>query len=127
MTLSVDLICTDADLAAQVGGVSELNRINKDVTVRDGLRRVALSDALSALASRVPPVFEMDLSAPSELKLAIAYRTLSKLYGTAITAEGDRSHTLAKNYAREYDGAIKGRFSVGYVASAGGTFPFERR
>lgn len=128
MALSVDSICTDLDLANQVGGVAELDRINKNLSVRDAFRQGALDDALAALASRVPPIYDNDLSDPRELRLSVCYRALSKLYGTAITGEDDRAHTLAKNYLREYQGAIHGRFTVGQSAVVGGgTFAFERR
>lgn len=128
--LLADNICTDADLADKVGGLSELNRINKDQARRDQLRQDALNDAVLALASKTPPVFDSDLSDPTELKNAVCYRTLSKLYITAITGDGDRASTLSKNYQAEYLGAIRGYFTVGPSGqrmSGGQSFSFERR
>lgn len=128
--LSVDSICTDADLANQVGGVSELDRINKSLAVRDTFRQAALEDALASLASRAPPLYDTDLADPSELKLSVCYRALSKIYFAAMAAEDDRNHTLGKNYEREYLGAVRGRFtpaSGGGGTVGGGTFSFERR
>jgi hypothetical protein len=130
MTLSVDSICTDTDLANQVGGLSELNRINKDQPTRDVFRQAALDDALAALASRAPPLYDNDLADPTELKLSVCYRALSKIYFAAMAAEDDRNHTLAKNYEREYLGAVRGRFTPASAWGGqvgGGTFPFERR
>jgi hypothetical protein len=130
MALAVDSICTDTDLANQVGGLSELNRINKDQPTRDVFRQAALADAIAALASRAPPLHETDLANPVELKLAVCYRALSKIYFAAMAAQDDRNHTLARNYEREYLGAIHGRFtpaSGGGGAVGGSTFPFERR
>lgn len=123
-------ICTDADLADKVGGLSELNRINKDQARRDQLRQDALNDAVLALASKTPPIFDSDLSDPTELKNAVAYRTLSRLYLTALARDGDRAATLSENYQREYLGAVRGYFTVGPVGqrmSGGQSFSIERR
>lgn len=128
--LVADSICTDADLANEVGGLSELNRINKTQAQRDALRQDALNDAVLALASKTPPIFDSDLSDSTELKKAVCYRTLHKLYFSSITAEGDRAHTLSKNYQTEYLGAIRGYFTVspsGQRMSGGQSFSFERR
>jgi hypothetical protein len=94
MSLDVDDICTDATLEEYTLGRSNLTEIipaewlddddNKTALIG---RQNALRFILEGLARRRPPIRETDLLVPSELKVAVAYRTLSMLYGGAITYE----------------------------------------
>lgn len=127
--LNVNSICKDADLAAEVGGLDVLNRINPSTAQRDLFRASALNDVVAALLTRSPPVADSDLTDPTELKMAVCYRALSKIYGRAITQVGDRNDALAKGFETSYLGAIRSRYTVsqGQTSPAGGTFSFERR
>lgn len=128
-SINVDDICTDADLANEVGGAPQLDRINRDVSQRDKFRAQALDDVIAALSSRSPPVSFEDLSIPSELRTAVCYRALSKLYVREITAAGDRNHVLSKDFQESYLAAMRAGFTMsqGQTSPPGGSFSFERR
>lgn len=130
MTLSVDSIATDGDLANELGGTERLNSTQKAVAVRDAYRASALLDVLTQLGTRSPPILSSDLSFTSELKMAVVYRALSKIcYGAATGSSEDRNLVLAKKYEADYLGAIRGRFTVtpGVTGPSGNTFSYERR
>jgi hypothetical protein len=132
MVLDVNTIATDADLASEFGGITKLNATKSDIGLRDKFRAEALSDALNALRMRSPAIYDYQLTTPSELKMAVVYRALSKICFTSIAQEGDRHHVLAKNYQNEYFGALRGDFSVAPVgstnaSSGGGSFAIGRR
>lgn len=127
--LQVDSICTDADLASKVGGADALDRINSSVAARDIFRASALDDVIGSLLTRSPPVFDTDLTYPTELKLAVCFRALSNLFFAEMTSDGDRNHVLAKKYELEFMGAVRARFTVsaGQISPSGTTFSYERR
>ena len=129
MTLNLESICTDDDLANEVGGLVALDRINRDITQRDQFRAQALEDVIAALGSRSPPVSVNDLSNPAELRSAVRYRALSKLYVREITESGDRNHVLSKDFQESYLAAMRSSFTVsaGQTSPSGGSFRFERR
>lgn len=129
MALNLASICTDADLAAQVGGMDSLNRINSDIAVRDAFRASALDDVINALGSRSPAVSAYDLDDVTQLRMAVCYRALSKLHSQEITQAGDRNHIISKDFQEQYLGAMRARFTVsrGMTSPSGGTFSYERR
>jgi hypothetical protein len=92
VSLDVNDICTDAHLEEYTLGRSNLTEIipaewldGDDAKTALIARQNALAFVLECLARRRPPIRESDLLVPSELKIAVAYRTLSMLYGGAIT------------------------------------------
>ena len=128
--LNVDLIATDDDLVSEVASRPRLDRAMKDVAQRDAIRKAALQDVLDALATRTPAVAEQMLLDPAELKRAVVYRSLAKIYLSAIAVDGDVHATLNRNYEREYQAAVRARFSVapGQQAGPGGySFQVSRR
>ncbi len=62
--MNVDSIVTDADLAAEIGGLPRLNSTQALIAIRDTYRAQALQDVLRALETRSPPVREGDLTDP---------------------------------------------------------------
>jgi hypothetical protein len=131
MTIAVDSIATDADLALELGGVARLNSAQPDITIRNAYRASALVDVLASLATRTPSLLEGDLSFPGELKQAVVYRALSKICFSAMTggSSEDRNAALAKKYEADYQGAVRARFtaSPGVTSPSGISFSFERR
>ena len=111
--LDVDAIATDDDLANEVASRARLERANRDETQRDAIRERALDDVLTALQTRAPPITEAMLANPAELKQAVVYRALSKIFLSAIAVEGDLHDVLHRNYEREYQAAVRARFTTG--------------
>lgn len=129
LPFDVQTIATDDDLVAEVASRARLERAMPNIAQRDALRSAALEDVLHALETRAPPIHAAALSAPVELKRAVVYRTLAKLFMAAVAVEGDVHHVLARHYEREYQGAVRARFSVSPLAtgSSGYSFSVERR
>jgi hypothetical protein len=128
--LDVDSIATDADLIAEVASAARLERANKSVTQRDAIRHAALEDVLEALKTRSPPLTDTMLADATELKRAVVYRSLTKIFLSAIAVEGDIHAVLHTKYEREYQAAVRARFSTtpDLAASASGfSFRMERR
>lgn len=130
MTLDVDTIATDADLIAEVASKARLDRAMPSVAQRDAIRRGALQDVVTALGTRTPAVAEQMLVEPVQLKKAVVYRALSKIFLAAIAVEGDVHAVLRANYEREYQAAVRAPFSIrpGNQPSASGySVRVERR
>lgn len=128
--LDVDAIATDADLIAEVASQARLDRAMKDVTQRDKVRAAALQDVVDALMTRSPPVRDTALTDPTELKRAVVYRSLSKIFLAAIAVEGDVHTALQRNYEREYQAAVRMRYTVTTEPAQSGSgysFRMERR
>jgi hypothetical protein len=128
--LSVDDICTDADLVSELGGdVGRLDRAMKLTAARDAMRTSALQDVVDSLSTRSPPVLEGDLTTPTQLKRAVCYRALSKIFLAGIAIDGDVHSILSARYEREFQAAVRARFTVspGVTSPSGHSFRMERR
>lgn len=127
--LNVNAIATDEDLIAEVASKARLDRAMPNVLQRDAIRVAALGDVLGALATRSPAVLDTHLAAPAELRRAVVYRALAKIFMAAVAVEGDVHHLLSKNYEREYQAAVRMRFSLapGQAGPSGSSFRMERR
>lgn len=129
--LDVDAIATDDDLVREVASKARLERANKDIAQRDAIRQQALQDVVDALRTRTPPVLDSMLSDPNELKRAVVYRSLSKIFLSAIAVESDVHAVLHRAYEREYQAAVRARFSVspmmGEASGGGFSIQVERR
>lgn len=110
--LDVETIATDADLIAEVASKARLDRAMPSQTQRDAVRVAALEDVLFALATRSPPIRDTMLAHPAELKKAVVYRALTKIFLSAVAVEGDVHATLHRAYEREYQGAVRASFSI---------------
>lgn len=128
---SVDDICTESDLVMEVGGdAGRLERAMKTVAARDWARATALKDVLAALATRSPPVQHTDLADVTELKQAVCYRALSKIFVAGMAKDGDIHDILAQRYEREYQAAVRSQFTLstfGETSPGGYSFRMERR
>lgn len=94
MTIDVSTFCTNDDLLDELGSRQELDRLLRaedatsvDPTLR--IREAAYRDVIKSLARRTPPVFESSLSNLDELRDAVVYGTLARLYREAMTNEND--------------------------------------
>ena len=128
--LNVDTIATDADLIAEVASKARLDRAMPDVAQRDAIRAQALQDVVDALATRSPPVRDTQLADPTELKQSVVYRSLAKIFLSAIAVDGDVHSMLNRAYEREYQAAVRRSFTLspdGAAGSSGFTFRMERR
>lgn len=86
MTLSVDLVCTHADLGDHVGLANLENALPAEWGGSSAPARAgALRDVLKSLARRTPPILEGDLQDPTELRDAVAYGALERIYRSAMT------------------------------------------
>lgn len=121
MALDIETICTDGDLAARAGA-KRLNRAQPSVTERDGNRSYALREALLALQGRTPPVYESDLSDPTELRDVVCTRALQITFEQAMTVDDGLFGILAERFAKEHSIASKRAYTVNVgVTSPGGS------
>jgi hypothetical protein len=127
--LDVDDIATDADLASEVGDVARLGRAMPRVESRNAIRADALNDVVRSLATRTPAIRPELLTDPTELKKAVVYRALSKIFLGAVSVDGDLHTFLSQRYEREYQSAVRGAFTVypGVTGPSGSSFSYERR
>lgn len=107
MTIPVDTVATDGDLYAEVAGASWLaSAMPKGETSFVSARSRALEDVLDHLRNRTPPIRESDIAIPAELRRAVVYRALQIICRNAMTGEGDVWYVRARDFGREYEGAI---------------------
>jgi hypothetical protein len=129
-SLDVDDICTEAVLIAELGGdTGRLTRAMRDSAARDAMRAAALQDVVDSLATRSPPVRDTDLLDPTELRRAVCYRALSKIFMAGITQRDDVHDVLSVRYEKEYQAAVRTRFTLspGVSAPSGHGFQWDRR
>lgn len=128
-TLSVANIATDDDLIAEVASEAKLARAMSRSADRDAVRTLALNDVVAALAQRSPPIFEADLADQTQLKNAVVYRSLVRIFRSARTTLGDAFDALARDYDKEYQTAVRAPFTVNgsLTGPSGFSFSLERR
>lgn len=116
-TNDVNLYCTHSDLADELGGARKLRLLQPpDADQEDPtllVREQALRDVLKSLARRTPPILETQLSDFTELKDAVCYGALMRLYRAAITADGDVHSALYNAFKKRFSEELQGlRVSV---------------
>lgn len=117
-TIAIDDVCTHAQLADEVGGTSELNKICVSGD-SSAARTLALRDTLKSLGRRVPPVYASDISQPSELREAVIYGALERLYRDAMTSDGDVYAMKRKLYESQFRAEVLGlKLTTGNGSSA---------
>lgn len=130
-TLDADDIATDADLAIEVGGSSQLsNLIPADWSgSAKKARQAALEDMMRALRKRTPPVTEADLMDATELKSGVVYGACERLYRVAMTTPDSVYATHRKLYAERFDEELDGFTPTLSEGERGGptSFVIERR
>lgn len=110
MTIAIDSVCTDRHLETEVGGASALaNLLAKSEGGSSVLaRQAALDDTMRALRRRAPPIFEADLADVTELRAAVAYGALMRLYRQAATTPDSIFLTHAKTFAVQFEAELDG-------------------
>jgi len=127
--LNVETIATDADLVSEVGGVEQLELIQPDITMRDAARQKALDLIEEQLLGRSPAVMPSNLQKPQELKSAVVYGALVRMYRDGMTG---REHVFAekkRDMEKLFTGAMSRSFTVAgnLRGPSGGSFRMERR
>ncbi len=102
--MDVDLVAVDADLINEVGGATKLtNIIPKDQAgSAKKQREAALEDVLLALSRRTPPINESSIARASDLKRAVVYGALERLYRAEMHEGDDHFATQRRIYAGMY-------------------------
>lgn len=106
MAIDIEDVLTEAQLAAEIGGTARLtDLLSRQEESGDGslpVRERALADVLRDLSRRTPPIYENQISVPADLRDAVTYNALERLYREAMTAEGDVYAVKRKLYERRY-------------------------
>lgn len=108
-SLEVDDICSDEQLANEIGGTTELARITpQDWESARTARLGAYEEILTALRKRSPPVLESDLTNREELRRPIAYGAAARLYLMAATSDDDVFMAKSKRFRALFDDEVLG-------------------
>ncbi len=131
--LDVDAVCTHDDLVNEIGSLAALlSLLPRDAGGSSrSFRVLAYSDVVKALQRRAPPVNEADLDDPTQLRDAVAYGALARLYRAAVTTSDPADIHRAKwqHYESMQSDEIAGlRPTVGGGSHASTiSIPFGRR
>lgn len=108
--MDADDITTDEDLGDEADGtVAVKNVLPKEwAGSAKKARQAALDDVLRMLGRRVPPILEGDLAKPEELKTAVVYGALERIFRGAISEAGDIFDVLCKKYEKKYGAELLG-------------------
>lgn len=108
--LDVDDVCTHEDLAAEVGGSNELDNLTPDEYEGNSkpMRERALRDTLKALARRTPPILEVQLADPTDLREAVIYGTLAHLYRMGMSTTDGVHGTKHDIYNKKFESEVLG-------------------
>jgi hypothetical protein len=131
-TTPVDTVCTDLQLADEVLGADNLNKLKpQDWSDFKQLRQVAFDEVLVRLRMRTPPVQEADLQDVTELRPAVIYGALAKAYRASMNSadEDDKYAAHAKTYQRMYEAEVRALQPTvaGPARSGPGAIAFHRR
>lgn len=105
MTISIESVATDQDLADAVGGFPVLFNLLPREWNESGLtiRQKKLDEVLRYLLRRSPPIYEGYLSDVTELKDAVIWGSLAELHLMAVTGGPDDPHRFqSKEYTAKY-------------------------
>jgi hypothetical protein len=135
MTIDVDMVCSNADLVAELGSQAALDNLVKDPTADPSAatqaRELTLAEVLDHLRNRTPPVLAGDMSDAAELGPTVVYGAIARLYRNNIVV-GDNEDVSAnkhKLYQRMYESRLQALRPTVYSAFKGGsaTIQFSRR
>lgn len=128
MVFDVNIYATHQDLVDELGGSERKLRqlLPPDADPSDpskAVREGAARDTFKALGRRTPPITPGMVAVPSELRDAVVYGALARLYRGAITVDGDANSLLWRDYQRRFDGEVSGvRLSI---TGGPSTFPMS--
>lgn len=131
--IDVDNVATDADLMVHTGGAAGLSDITPqewfDVdgytpTCRPA-RAQGLTDVLTALRRRTPPIRETELSDVTELRQAVVYRALEILYRQSVSHEGSPNQAKARDFCKLYTDEINALQPTTYAGTGSSGLGFR--
>lgn len=109
-TIDVEDVCTNAHLVSEIGDATLLDRL-LPVESKDSapFRQRALEETMKSLRRRVPPITEAMLSNVVELRDAVRFGALARLYERAMTQGGrDNVHaTKARWYQERFQDELR--------------------
>ena len=134
--IDVNTIVTHADVSNELASDKTLRNIlppdppdPTDPTVH--ARRGAYRDVLKMLERRRPAITEAMLVDPDDVRDAIIYGTLARLFRAAVTTEGDRHYVQWKHWEMQLSAEIRGlRVKVDNTSDVSATslsIPIDRR
>lgn len=108
--IDVDDVCTHEQLADEIGGTEELENVlpTSFAGSSEKPRQKALDDVLKALSRRTPPIRESDLQYVTELRDAVTYGALERIYRAATTGPDSPFSALARHYERKFQAETLG-------------------
>lgn len=109
MTIDVNLVATDADLVNELGGADTLaNILPAGWTNGEPARVLALEDVIESLRRRSPPVLDNDLSIVSQLRRAVTYGALERMYRIGMHSADDVFAVQQKLYEKRFNAEVLG-------------------
>lgn len=98
MTISIDSVCTEAELADALGtaSIDSIGLRPRGWDTCEPARQQALDSVLSRLRGRTPPIRDTDLSDVTELRPAVIQGAKMTLYELAMTSATDGALFLEK-------------------------------
>lgn len=109
-TIAIDDVCTEADLEQEVGGSAVLQSLipSEWSGSAQKAREDALDDVVRALRRRTPPIREADLADVTELKMAVKFGALERLYRLAMTTSGSVHAEHRRLYSDRFSDEVNG-------------------
>ncbi len=97
--IDVDDVCTHEQLGDEAGGLEELENVLPVSYAGSSAapREAALRVVLKACSRRTPPIYEADFLDVTELRDAVAYGALERIYREAMTG-ADSVYALKRAY-----------------------------
>lgn len=115
-TNDVDLYCTHSDLVDELGSARKLAKLvppdspsePESADLTKPVREQSLRDVLKALRRKTPPILEAQISDPTQIKDAIAYGALMRLYRAAMTGPDDVNAELFRHFKKRFESELGG-------------------
>lgn len=103
MAIDVDDVATESDLDDYLGGMltEQMHLLPKAWSDSEKVRQWALDETLRMLSRRVPPIYEEDITRPSELKQAVVHGAAFRLFEFGMSAATDAEVFNAKAVREE--------------------------
>lgn len=110
MTIAIDSVCTHEQLADEIGGTAELENLLPESFAGESTspRQLALHDVIKTLSRRTPPIREADLQDVTELRDAVRYGALERIYRSAMTGPDSPFAALQRIYERKFQAETLG-------------------
>jgi hypothetical protein len=132
MTIAIDSVCTHAELAAEFGGEEELENLLPTSWAGSSAlaRENALRDVLTYLERRTPPVRSTDLADVTQLRRAVCYGALERIFAQAMTTADSVNAIRRKTYEQKFNDEcshLSPTVSVAGSRASAFSFSMERR